>query len=91
MQRQAGDLLRMGQCEHAGTLFAFAVLQRGDDPSAWNNLEFCKIPADSSAALFHLERAADLGYRHMSVNIHNRLISHLTLGHETIARNLAEE
>src|SRR5262249_37920738 len=52
---------------------------------------FCQLPTDATLALFNLERAHQLDFPNPAVNIHNRIICHISLSQERIARNLAEE
>jgi TPR repeat protein len=91
MQRHAVGLLRERRFREAATLFDFALSQNPHDAEAANNLGFCLLPDDASAALKHLDHAASRGYEPRAINAHNRAICGLLLGNPRACLAIAAE
>ncbi|MFD8218311.1 tetratricopeptide repeat protein [Streptomyces sp. NPDC059697] len=73
MEGHARTLLGQGRCREAAALFEFAGKRRPDDPTVHNDLGFCLIPVNPEDALSHLQRAADLDYPQVAINVYNRM------------------
>jgi hypothetical protein len=89
MTRHAITLLRQGRCREAAAVFEFGVTQRPDDPEIQNNLGFCLIPIDPSAALNHLKAASNMGYPGSVTNAYNQMCCYWALGRSRAALNIA--
>lgn len=90
MQNRAADLLQRGEYAQAGELFRFALSKDPEDATAANNLGFCLIPLEPETALQFFDRADDLGFEHLSVLAHNRMVASMILGREVEAIGMAE-
>lgn len=90
MVNHACRLLQEGRCLEAAAIFEFAVQGIPDNPSFHNNWGFCLIPVEPDEALEHLTRAADLGYDHRALNIHNQMCCLLAAGRPMSALQLAD-
>jgi hypothetical protein len=89
MTRHAISLLHQGRYREAVAVFEFGVTQRPGDPEIRNNLGFCMIPVDPSAALEHLKMAANMGYCSTATNAYNQMCCYWALGRSRAALNIA--
>jgi hypothetical protein len=86
---KAAAELAAGRWEEAAEIFTGLVDLRPADGDVWNNLGFCRIPVDPSAALVHLERASLYQLHLPLVNVANRCLTLHLLGRDDDALALA--
>lgn len=86
---KAAAELAAGRWEEAAEIFMGLVDLRPTDGDAWNNLGFCRIPVDPSAALAILERASLYKLHLPMVNVANRCLTLHLLGRDEDALALA--
>lgn len=87
----AVDLLRSGNRDTAASLFEVVIRFEPTNAEAHNNLGFCLLPDRPSDALYHFERASELGWGRNPFSLGNRIYALAKLGRLTSALELAED
>jgi hypothetical protein len=87
---RAVELLEAGDPAAAADVFAGLVELRPWDGDALNNLGFCLLPVNPSAALERLQEASLYPNDAVTINVANRILALILLGRTDDARRLAE-